>query len=79
MWCSTRWRGSHSQPLPIPLQQMPSTLPSMAECRNDLTVQEGQHVRHKELQASQFAPHHLQSVLMHLIAMDTAESRLPPA
>ena len=42
---------------------MPSTLPSsksMAECSNDLAAQEGQHIRYKELQANQFAPHNLQ-------------------
>ena len=54
---------------------MPSTLPSsksMAECSNGLAAQEGQHIRHKELQANQFAPHHLQIVFTHPLAMDTA-------
>ena len=53
--------GSHSQPPHLTLQQMPSTLPgsiNMAECSNDLAAQEGQHIRHKELQTNQFAPHH---------------------
>ena len=61
---------------------MPSMLPSsksMAECSNDLAAQEGQHIRHKELQANQFVPPHLQSVFKHPLAMDTTDSRLPPA
>ena len=40
-----------------------------------LLHKKGQHIRHKELQANQFAPHHLQSVFMHPLAMDTADSK----
>ena len=51
----------------------------MAECGDGFTAYEGQQHRHKELQANQLAPHHLQSVFSHPLAMDTADSRFPPA
>ena len=60
-----KMQGSHSQPLHSTLQQVPSILPSsksMSECSDDLAAHEGQHIRHKELQANQFAPHHLHSL-----------------
>ena len=52
---------------------------SMAEFSDGLAAWEGQHIRHKELQANQFDPHHLQSVSIHPFAIDTVDSRLPPA
>ena len=48
----------------------------MAEWSDGLATQEGQHVRHKELQANQVATHDLQSVFIHPLTMDTVDSRL---
>ena len=51
----------------------------MVECSDGFAAQEGKHIRHKEIQANQLAPHHLQSVFTHPLAMDTMDSRFPPA
>ena len=80
--CSTRWWGSHSQPPHSTLQQMPSTVPSSKAWQNVLMVllhKKGITSDIKNYRPNQFAPHHLQNVFTHPLAMDTVDSGLPLA